>query len=239
MNKQNTHKDDELKDIAPTLFSISKADEFCVPEGFFSGLNNDVVSEISDVQELETSAPNFSALPKNDLLLTPDGFFEDFENDLKANTETLDVEFAVPVNYFEKQSETLLEDSMRCEAETGLPKTFFEEQHAAIVDSAGQPDKVVRPKGFRSFILSMAAAAAAIIAVVFALSSEKKECITFACLLEQTNLTPEDLLFVDDNDLNDFVDSESTLEVNDYNIEIIDYLIDADYDFDELYLEIQ
>ena len=70
---------------------------------------------------------------------------------------------------------------MRCEAETGLPKTFFEEQHAAIVDSAGQPDKVVRPKGFRSFILSMAAAAAAIIAVVFALHFKSKSKMAF-CL---------------------------------------------------------
>ena len=237
MKKQSTHKDDELKGIAPTLFNISKADEFCVPEGFFSGLNNNVVSVISEVQELKNLAPIFSDLPKNDLLLTPDEFFEDFENDLKANTETPDMEFAVPVDYFEKQSERLLEDSKRCEAETGLPKTIFEEQYPVIVDSPEQPDKIVSPKGYRNFILSMAAAASAIIAVVFALSSEKKECITFACLLEQTNLTPEDLLFVDDNDLNDFVDSEKTLEINDYNIEIIDYLIDAD--FDDIHLKIQ
>lgn len=220
MKKKSTHKKDELKDIAPTLFNISKFDEFCVPEEFFSELSNDVISEISDVQELETSASNFSALPKNDLLLTPDGFFENFERKLKANAENLDFEFTIPLDYFEKQSETLLLDSIRCEAETGLAKTFLEERHVVIADSAEQPDKVVRPKGYRSFILSIAAAAAAIIAVVFALSSEKKECITFACLLEQTDLTPEDLLFVDDNDLNDFVDSEKTLEVNDYNIEI-------------------
>ena len=239
MNEHSIHNDDELKDIAPTLFSISKVDEFCVPEGFFSGLNDDVVSGVSDVQELETLTPNFSPLPKNDLLLTPDGFFEDFENKLKANTETLDAEFAVPEDYFEKQSKTLLEEKIQCEAEMGLPETFFEEQHTAIVASVEKPDTVDGFKRYRSFILSTTVAAAAVIAFVFALPSEKEKCLTFACLLEQTDLTPEDLLFVDDNDLNEFVDSEETIEVSDYNIEMIDYLIDSDSDFDELYLEIQ
>lgn len=244
MTNQSTHNDEELKDLAPTLFSISKTEEFSVPEGFFDELNDNLVSEVSDLQELEALAPLFSALPKNDLLLTPEGFFEKFEDKVTSQTGSSEPELTVPEGFFEKQAESLLEKSAQTDPDLGIPETFFEEQHAAIMAAVEEPEKkagkVVNFKRYRRAILSTAAAAAAVFVVLFAIPTEEEQCVTFACLLEQTDLTADDLLFVDDYDLNEFIDSEEEFEEpSEDEIEMIDYLIESDYDFDELYLEIQ
>lgn len=243
MTEQSAHNDKELKGLAPILHSISKDGEFQVPQEFFAHLNDDIISEAAELREIELLAPQFAALSKDDLLLTPEGFFEAFESDLKLQTE-VESDLEVPENFFENQESVLMAKTGQIEKELGLPEEFFEKQHEAIMAQVASEDepvgRVINFQKYRRAIVSFAAAAAVVAAVWFTLPAEEEQCVTFACLLEQSDLSSEDLLFVDDYDLSEFITSDSDLDQNsEEDIEMIDFLIESEYDFDELYYEIQ
>lgn len=244
MTNQDAHNDEELKGLTPILHSISKDGEFEVPQKFFAQLNDDIISEAAELREIELFAPQFTALSKDDLLLTPERFFEAFESDLKHQADPTESDLEVPENFFEKQESVLMTKTGQGEGELVFPKEFFEKQNEAIMVQVGNEDeqegRVVSFKKYRRAIISMAAAAAVAAAVWFTFPVEEEQCVTFACLLEQSDLSSEDLLFVDDYDLNEFIASESDLDqASEDDIEMIDFLIESEYDFDELYYEIQ
>lgn len=247
MTHQSTHNDDELEHIAPTLFSISKDGEFDVPAGYFEKLNDEVIGEAADLSELEALAPKFSELAKDDLLLTPEGFFGEFENGAKDEIQPETPELRTPAGFFEKQEKQILGRTVEAEEtdDLGLPADFFEKQHEAIlakVDEEQKETKVFSLQRYKRIIISTAAAAAAIFALFVLRPEDPAPCETFACLLEQADLTAEDLMFLNDGDSDDLLTDdllvvEEAMEDGDH--EIIDYLIESDYDLDEIYYELQ
>lgn len=220
MNHQLAYQQEqeELRKEAPTLFSIAKANVFGVPEGYFDLLReeNAVLSKASS----------------------------DKRNDSAG--------FDVPSSYFEQEAAHLLDiteskstmhDAPDTENQFLIPQGYFIALEEAILSrtSRAPQAKVIGLNSRRNtrLLYSISSAAAILIAVVAILlvRSTKKDCITFACLLEETELTHDELLeFYVDSDLEETWVPESTKtvvsdeELTDYLDDDLDWIIETELD---------
>lgn len=223
MDNKQEHKDfrKELESIAPCLLRISLENPFQVPENYFS----DMKEAIQERVMLENAAPSL------------------FDLDRKKD-------FDIPQDYFNKlESEIISKMEMESENEehVAVPEEYFDKMHDSImskIEKEEQKDTRILPLRERysaSFmVLSVVGAAAMILLAVLFFKPEKRDCQTFACLLEQTSFTNDDLLYFSGEELyevyeEEIEDSDGEME---YDEDITEYLIESDLDIDEIYEEI-
>ncbi|MEO0403236.1 MAG: hypothetical protein AAF193_00045 [Bacteroidota bacterium] len=88
-------------------------------------------------------------------------------------------------------------------------------------------------------VASIAAAAACIAFLVFT-NTQKEECLTFACLMEQNTITESDLEYFDFevDDLELYIETDdSFLDDNITDEDLEEYILDADINIDDLWDE--
>jgi hypothetical protein len=185
MNHSQAYQQEQeaLRQAAPTLFAIAKTEVFSVPQGYFELLREESTgrSKLPPVERGETSG-----------FEVPDAYFKEQSQALMNITGT-----ESPMHATAQDEEHLL-----------TPAGYFSELEEAILSRTTRAPQtkvigMVRPKT-RRWLYTISSAAAILIAVAAILLAQgaEEDCKTFACLLEQTELTHDELLeFYVDSDL--------------------------------------
>lgn len=234
MSESNTHSDKE-----GILNSFPKSGDLVVPEGYWKQFENNLELDIQELKDLQNFAPTLFSIPKSDLLIIPDGYFESL--DREWHTEDMVPELVVPSDYFNQlSSEIMLKALEKEQTDLNVDEVFFHSMEAEIlsktIDKLGR--QVVSFRKRRNLLLStIGAAAALILAWMFFAPVETEECITFACLLEQSEISTSDLLEFEDMDLELLIPLEEEAVSDDD--ELYNYLLDSEVDLEDLYYEFE
>lgn len=189
--------------------------------------------------------PLLFSIPK-DRFIAPEGYFEHLSANLNLKEISQSEQFETPEMFFEEQHMQIqkrVEDEVNKELD--VPADFFNDMHREIMQTVEETPQ----ERSEAIVVSMSSskqwpywlAAACILGAIawFSLtgSGSDEECITFACLLEQTEFTTDDLLFIDDTDLliEQATETESIQMIEFQDDEILDYLDEED--LEELLLE--
>ena len=212
--KEYNEELNQLEKEAPLLFSLRSKRAFQTPDSYF-----DLLEETLNAQ----------ALPKTGSFLAPENYFSALEagvlNQTSGTPSTEKME--VPDGYFDKLESSIL--------------AAIEEEDESEVAS-GQNERTTKVFSIRRYAVSAAAVAAVLAGLFFGtdLFTPKEECITFACLLEQTDLTEEELIFLYDEDIaEELLEGENVSILNglDDSEEAIEYLLDSQIDIDEYFYD--
>jgi hypothetical protein len=168
--------------------------------------------------EVRKEAPNLAAIPRDNFIV-PEGYFSELEYNLKSKFQEGNSELQVPHD-------------------------FFETMHTDILAKIASEDEVTRVVPLRNskvaVWISTAVSIAAIGLLMFwFLGNQEGKCETFACLLEQTELSNDDLMILDEADLFELIGEEQDLldAVQLDEDDLLNYLEDdiEDFTVDELY----
>ncbi|MFM1931906.1 MAG: hypothetical protein RL226_1209 [Bacteroidota bacterium] len=165
---------------------------------------------------------------------------------LKRLAENARKDFTVPENYFETLKQNALLQFPQGEFQ--IPEGYFQQLEQNLgVDTSIPPvpadyfdvleskvlmhiDKPNRSSNIRPLIWAVSIAASLVIAFLWQRNAAKEECISFTCLLQQTQLTEDELLELYDHQvLGDLIQTtqvENTTEVDDDPY--LEYLIESD-----------
>lgn len=153
-------------------------------------------------------------------------------------------EFSVPEEYFAKLESDLQKKFQEGSSELQVPHDFFDSMHSDILNKITTENvetKVIPLKNSNvAFWISTGLSIAAVGLLIFwFLGSQEEECETFACLLEQTELTNDDLMVLDEDDIFELIgeDQELIESIELDSDELLDYLENdlEDISIDELY----
>ncbi|MCB0762426.1 MAG: hypothetical protein KDC12_12945 [Flavobacteriales bacterium] len=159
--------------------------------------------------------PLLFSIPRDDFRV-PEGYFEGFEKQV-LNRSISD--------------STFMAGGKEQPAEDGFstPPDFFGSMHDEIMKEVARDTPVRTISRKRTWVYW--AAAACILGLVSwwtLMREQDKKCVTFACLLEQTHLSTEDLMFIEETDLilenTGELDETDMLELSDD--ELLEYLDD-------------
>lgn len=151
----------------------------------------------------------------------PENYFETLEqNALRQFTEG---DFHVPEGYFQELEHQLgVHPSL-----PPVPADYFDQLEGKVLMPVEKPN---RSSNIRPLIWAVSIAASLVIAFLWQRNSAKEECISFTCLLQQTQLSEDELLELYDHqvvdDLIQTTQVENTTEVDDDPY--LEYLIESD-----------
>jgi hypothetical protein len=176
--------------------------------------NNDENKSI----DLAVEAPLLCAIPR-DYFRVPEGYFADLESSINREFREGTSELSVPDGYFENMHDEILKS---------IENTKDEAKVIPISRSRN-----------RYWITVALSAAATGLLLFWMLGMKEEKCETFACLLDQTELSNEDLMILDETEivelLGDDYDMIDATEMNDSELDA--YLEDdiENISIDELY----
>ncbi|MBI1268312.1 MAG: hypothetical protein GC193_12875 [Cryomorphaceae bacterium] len=161
---------------------------------------------------------------RKDSFNVPTTYFTDLENQIGQQTFPHD-RFDIPAGYFEDLQDSLIAETR----DFDVPATYFDTLETTII-AAATPTKIINMKRV-AFWLSAACVVGAIF--LYRNFTAKEECKTFACLLQESDFTEEELLmFYDSNIVEEFLEEDS--EIDSESEAYMDYLIDSDYTIETL-----
>ena len=154
MENKSTEIFDELKAISPFLAAMEKMNVFQVPEGYFSGLNQKILTTVF-IHRNE----------KNNLQNVPEGYFDSLPDKIlskikveKNESATEEIKVLSPALFYLKEENTF-----------AIPKDYFDDLSDRILDKInGKETKIVSISSVRKW---WKYAAAAVVAGVIAVSS--------------------------------------------------------------------
>jgi hypothetical protein len=178
MSTNQTYKQEkeQLQKEAPTLFALPRMSVFVVPEMYFDLLREEWALRSASTLDKSESTSSFQI---------PEGYFESARADLiqriSDTPENISIEtkndsaLKTPEGYFGQLSEDIFAQTSRASELKEVP--------------------VRKLYSTKRFYWLAASAAVLILAVTtFLAQSAEDECITFACLLENTELTEKELI---------------------------------------------
>jgi hypothetical protein len=197
-------------------------------------------------ERLSKVAPVLFKLKKNEGWSTPADYFEELERQVLQQQFPADDGFTTPEGYEKSLEEKLLQitDTVPA-ASSGFrapDENYFDSLESRILAETtaranAEGETKVRPL-FRRFVIATAAAAAILFFVFGPFEfTQQKECKTFSCLLEEAQLTEEELLLLYEDELIEELLPEETSfeEVIDDDEAVLDYLMKSDLEVYELY----
>lgn len=170
--------------------------------------------------------------------LTPTGYFNQLEKEVTLQLLSANSGFNVPEDYFSQLENSIVRSSSLTTKETiAVPDDYFDGLESAIFEKIENEETPVRKISFKkAFQLWGSVAAAFVIGFFFFNTSTTESCLTFTCLMEQTDFSEDELLHVYDdeiaNELIDDIDFLDDISLDDE--EIFDYLIDENFDLEAL-----
>lgn len=201
---------------APNLFSIAKTEVFGVPQGYFDLLREESAGLSKESSQKGKDPAGFDV---------PDSYFE------QQAAELMDI----------TASTSPMPASLDTESQLLTPQGYFAELEEAILSrtSRAPQAKVIglNSKRRTRLLYSISSAAAILIAVaaILLVRSTENDCATFACLLEETDLSHDELLeFYVDSDLEESWVPEpreavlSDEELTDYLDDDLDWIIETE-----------
>ena len=120
-----------------------------------------------------------------------------------------EAEFETPENYFEQLKKDLDLKMKKSDSEEFVtPEGYFEKNSDRLKNIASSENR--RSVRLNSRVLwSVVGGVASVLSIFFLTRSpEEKECVTFACLLEQTTITQEDLEYFEEFEELEFYDDD-------------------------------
>lgn len=145
--------------------------------------------------------------------------------------------FKVPKDYFEDlKAELALKAAMDEKEHPSfkLPENYLPELQK---DLKAIPDqtKVIPLWKNTTFRIALSGVAATILLFLFIGNPFEKECESFACLMEQTELSEEELLWIDEALIEEaYLETVNENEMNNPDEAYIDYLLEEDISMDVL-----
>lgn len=195
--------------------------------------------------QLKKQAPALFALREQKPLLLPTSFFETLESEIVRQCLP-EASFETPDFYFKKveiEINKRIGHSTTEKSQPEVPHGYFNDLNFKILDQtlkaeAGHLINLKTKQRRLKTFLTLAASMIAFWLLTREIAPEEK-CETFACLLEKTDLTSEELLLIyDETIVEDLLESDaSLLESIDSDHEMIDYLLEGDINLDELWYE--
>ena len=160
----------------------------------------------------------------DDLLLIPDGYEDENKQNILAQIGDRPSDLGVPNGYFSALKSKLM-------AETEVETAIKAESLSADLETG----RIIPLHRRRGTWAAVAAVAAMLLLAVTFLQPTEAKCETFACLLEEYELSEQDYMLLDESDLVVLLDDDaSALSVTNVDDDVIlDYLIDSDMDLDE------
>ncbi len=168
--------------------------------------------------DLAKEAPLLSAIPRDDFRV-PEGYFTDLESTINRKFREGTSELFVPDGYFESMHANI------------LAKMENDQVEKKVI-----PISQSRTKYWIAAAISVAATG---LLIFWMLGTGEEQCDTFACLLDQTELSNEDLMILDETEivelLGDDYDMIDAIELKDAELDA--YLEDdiENIDLDEFY----
>ncbi|MFT4779827.1 MAG: hypothetical protein ACJAU0_001704 [Flavobacteriales bacterium] len=168
-------------------------------------------------------------------------FLNSLEKSILQQTFSIEEGFEVPTDYFTALEKDILRQTSGAknkQTSFSIPSDYFEELEKAILTETKELETpVIASNRFSSRLIIWSSVAALFILGFFLFNPvEKQPCVTFACLLGQSDLSDEDFLEIYDADVADELletadfDRQSEFEDND----LIEYLIEENIDLDVL-----
>jgi hypothetical protein len=161
---------------------------------------------------------------REDNFLVHADYFSDLEQQIVGQTYPSDG-FNIPAGYFEDLQDSLLEETNEFE----VPASYFDQLETKIT-AATDTSKIITFKRV-AFWLSAACVVGAIF--LYRSFSAKEECKTFACLLQESEFTEEDILLLYDSHIvEEFLEEDSQMDKE--SEAYMDYLMDSEYAIENL-----
>ena len=143
---------------------------------------------------------------------TPEGYFEALKDEIKLKQQ---------LSEHDKQS-------------FKVPENYFEELRANIARNK-EETRVIPFWKHPSFRIAVVSAAAVALLFFILGNPWEEQCESFACLMEQTELQPEDLGWMDDEIITEvYLESIDGSISEELNEDYIDYLVEEDIYLDEI-----
>ena len=197
------------------------------------------MKEQINIELNELKATFLSDYVKGIPFVVPPHYFSSMEDEITSQLLPVANNFNTPKEYFsELENSILTQSSVPTKSAISVPDNYFEGLESRILEQIDEEDKTpVRSINMKkSLQLWGSVAAAFVIGFFFFNTTKTEECITFACLLEQTTFTEDELLHVYDEEIaNEMIDDVDFLDnISLEDEEILDYLIDEDFDLEAL-----
>lgn len=192
--------------------------------------------------ELETlGAVKLAQAPRQNCFLVEPNYLNTLQSDLLQQSFSNSDGFVVPEDFFTKLEQNVLAETSGGRVKKrdfAVPAEYFSELETTILSKTSDAETpVIRMNQLRNQLKIWSGVAAAfIIGFLLFNPSKPQECVTFACLLEQSQLTEDDFLQVYDADFADeLLESARFTEELDVEEEsLIEYLIEEDIDLEVL-----
>jgi hypothetical protein len=145
--------------------------------------------------------------------------------------------FKVPKDYFEDlKAELALKAAMhgKDNPSFSLPENYLQELNKELKSIPDQ-SRVIPLWKSTAFRIALSGVAATILLFLFIGNPFEKDCESFACLMEQTELSEEELLWIDEALIEEaYLETVSENEMNNSDEAYIDYLLEEDISMDAL-----